>query len=194
MNSFKIIGISGTDGSGKDTVGEILSSHGWKFVSVTDLLRAEAARRKVRLGRDTLRQISAEWRRNQGLGVLVDKAVETYKDDNMKYAGLVLASLRNPGENDRIHELKGMVIWVDADPKVRFERIKNRNRGTEDQVTFEEFLAEEKVQSRHSGDEATLSLDAVKQKADIYIENNGTMKEFRVNIEKSLRKHNIVNS
>jgi cytidylate kinase len=185
---MKILGISGTDGSGKDSLAEMLvERHGWQYISVTDILREEAKKRGMSLQRSILREISAEWRREKGLWVLVDKALEVYKKNQRKYKGLVMASLRNPGEADRLHELGGQLIWVDADPEIRYNRITSRKRGTEDEVTFEEFLAEEKAQSRHSGDEATLNLSAVKAKADIHLENNGnSIEAFKKEAEQAL--------
>jgi cytidylate kinase len=80
MSDVKIIGISGSNGSGKDTVGHILANQfGYLFISVTELLRAEARKRELPVEREVLRTISAEWRREQGLGVLIDKAVEHYQ-------------------------------------------------------------------------------------------------------------------
>lgn len=185
---MKLIGIGGTDGSGKDSLGEYLrDEHAWAFVSVTDLLRQEAKKRSIKLGRDTLRVISAEWRRKHGLGVLVDKAVSNY---DKKSKGLVLASLRNPGEADKVHELGGIVVWVDASPQVRYARITARNRGSEDHVTFEQFRAEEKAQSNFEGDEATLSLSAVKAKADVFIDNSGSdMGAYQKQLEKKLAQY-----
>lgn len=177
---MKLIGIAGTNGSGKDTVGHILAEkHGWLFVSVSDLLRDECRARGLEIARENLRAISAEWRRAGGLGVLVDKAVAAY--DNVggegKYSGLVLASLRNPGEADRIHELGGTVVWVDADPRLRYDRIQsaNRGRGSEDSKTFDEFLAEQEAEMHHSGDEATLNLAGVKALADTEIFNESNL-------------------
>lgn len=170
---MKLIGIGGTDGSGKDSLGEIIAEHGWKFISVTDSLRQELKKRRLPVTRVNQRMVSAEWRRDHGLAVLVDKAIEAFKQDQSKYKGLVLASLRNPGEADRIHELGGTVVWIDAEPHVRYERVIGRDRGgIEDKVTFEEFLAEEKAQMEHAGDETTLSLSGVKERADIFIDNN----------------------
>jgi dephospho-CoA kinase len=152
-------------------------------------LREEALKRGIPLKRNTLREISAEWRRESGHGVLVDQAVEIFKTNAKKYKGLVMASVRNPGEADRIRELGGKVVWVDADPKIRYKRIASRKRGTEDEVTFEHFIAEEKSQLSHSGDKATLSLEGVKEKADIFLENNGNdIEKFKDEAEKALRK------
>lgn len=169
----RILGISGTNGAGKDSIGEFLAvQHNWLFVSVTDILRQELIRRKLPIERENLRNLSAEWRKQFGLGVLVDKAVEIYKSKPEEYEALAIASLRNPGEADEVHKLKGQVIWVDADPRVRYKRIISRQRGTEDQKTYEEFLTEEQHEMQHKGHRATLSLEGVKAKSDIFITNN----------------------
>lgn len=175
----KIIGLSGTNGSGKDTVGHILAQkHDFLFISVTDLLRAEAVRRGLSVDRENLRTISAEWRRELGLGVLVDKAVAEYQTVKDKYKGVAIASLRNPGEADRLHEFGGVVVWVDADPHTRYDRIQanatTRGRAEEDNKTYEQFLAEEAAEMHPSGDEATLDMAGVKAKANVFLENNST--------------------
>src|SRR4051794_33868422 len=120
---MKLIGIAGTDGSGKDSLGEYLRDEfGWYFISVTDLLRAEAKARGIPLSRGTLKIISAEWRKTEGLGVLINHAVKEYKSLKKGNAGLCLASLRNPGEADRVHELGGKVVWLDAPQELRYQR------------------------------------------------------------------------
>ena len=188
----RIIGLAGTNGSGKDTVGHVLADHaGYLFISVTELLRDEAKRRKLAVERENLRMISAEWRRESGLGVLIDKAVAELDKNPAKYTGVVMASLRNPGEADRIHQLDGIMIWVDADPKIRFERVvtSNRGRSGEDQKTFEQFMAEEAAEMTKpaGGDDATLNMAAVKQKCDLFLPNNGnSLQSFQRAIVKAL--------
>lgn len=188
-----IIGLAGTNGSGKDTVGHLLAeNHRFLFVSVTDLLRDEAKRRDLAITRENLRAISAEWRRESGLGVLVDKAITEYEKVAKKYpGGLVMASMRNPGEADRIHELGGIMVWVDADPRVRYERVQAnalaRGRADEDNKTYDEFLAEQEAEMHPSGDEATLNIAGVKARADIFIENSGSdVEAFKKEAEKAL--------
>jgi cytidylate kinase len=189
---MKLLGISGTNGSGKDTIGHMLSErHGWLFISVTDMLRDEARKRGQPVEREVLRNISAEWRREGGLGVLVDKAVEIFEANKDKYKGLVMASMRNPGEADRIHELKGQMIWVDADARVRYDRIQanafNRGRASEDTKTFEQFLSEEEAEMKRSGDEATLDMLAVKERSDIFLTNDGNdIDAFKDYVEQDL--------
>lgn len=179
MNApIKIIGISGTNGSGKDTLGHFLAdTYNYLFISVTDILRNECRKRGITVSRENLRMVSAEWRRESGLGVLVDKAVSEYEKAETEYNGLAIASLRNPGEADRIHALNGLVVWLDSDPKIRYDRIISSpafqsGRAGEFPATFEDFLSQENAEMTHSGDEATLSMSLVKDKADIVIIND----------------------
>ncbi len=172
----QIIGIAGTNGAGKDTVGQILQqNHGYLFISVTDVLRSELKRQGFPADREHLRELSASWRRQFGFSVLVDRAMDIfYEQPKGKYKGVAIASLRNPYEVERIQELGGIVWWLDADPLLRFTRIRanaaTRARAEEDEKTFEEFLAEEKAEMFPSGDEATLNMSAVREKADIMMD------------------------
>jgi dephospho-CoA kinase len=192
MKTPKIIGLSGTNGSGKDTVGHMLAErHGYLFVSISDFLRDEARKRGLPVTREVLRTISAEWRREFGLGVLVDRAVELWKSFGGKYVGVVACPMRNTGEAQHLKDLGGLVIWVNADPKVRYDRIRNANRGRagEDDKTFEQFLAEEQNEMhRQTGaDEATLNVAAVKALADVSLENNDSdLALFKDHAEKAL--------
>lgn len=188
---MKLIGLSGTNGSGKDTVGQMLGErYNFLFISGSDMLREEARRRGLPIERKILGTISAEWRRKSGLGVLIDKAAELFNANPDKYNGLAIVSLRNPGEADRVHELGGKVIWVDADPKVRYDRIFSRQRTDEDNKSFEQFLSEEEAEMQHSGDEATLSMAGVKERADIVLFNEGNdIEAFKNQAEKALKDY-----
>jgi cytidylate kinase len=191
---LNIIGLSGTNGAGKDAAGLTLAlKHKYLFVSVTDLLREEANRREIAADRENLRMISAEWRRQYGLAVLVDRAYDKYKKLEQEYAGVAISSLRNPHEVDRVHELGGIVIWVDANAKTRYERIQanlaERGRTDEDNKTFEQFVLEEEVEMHTppGGDEANLNMSGVKQKSDLILLNDGTnLEQFQRFIDEQL--------
>jgi cytidylate kinase len=173
---MKLIGLSGTNGAGKDSVGELLAAkHGILFVSVTDMLRDECRKRGLPVEREHLRAISGEWRREGGLGVLIDKATEVFKAQTESYTGLVVSSLRNPGEADRVHELYGAELWIDASPEVRYQRITQRDAGrSEDQKTYEQFLSEQEAEMNGvPGDPTSLKMSAVKDKSDVFILNDG---------------------
>ncbi|SRR6266540_6733358 len=176
---LKIIGLSGTNGAGKDLVGQLLANdHSYLFISVTELLRTEARRRGLPVERQFLRTISAEWRRERGLGVLVHEALMAYQATGQQYAGVVMSSLRNPAEADAIHKAGGTLIWIDADPQIRYARITAHDRGRsgEDDKTFEQFLAEEadEMNAPADGDNASLNMAAVKERADMTLVNNSS--------------------
>jgi cytidylate kinase len=178
-NTPRIIGLAGTNGSGKDSVGKILTTqHGFLFVSVTEILRAELHKRGVEVSRENLRMLSAEWRHESGhQGILADKAVAEYEKSPNRFKGLAIASLRHPGEADRVHELHGIMVWIDAGPRLRYERIQanaaSRQRKGEDNKTFEQFQAEEIIEMNIPGntDSAVLNMSAVKVRCDYFINN-----------------------
>lgn len=186
---MKILGISGTNGSGKDTVSQMLADdHGWLFVSASaDLIIPELKRRGLSLEREQMAALTAEWNR-QNKGAVVDKAVELYKkkSENQRYEGLVISSIRHPWEVGRIHELGGRIVWVDAPARLRYARINARGQGDKDKKTFEQFLAEEETEMHQSGDEATLQTAAVKNKADIFINNAGATEDIKEQVKKAL--------
>jgi len=191
MPKINLIGVGGTNGSGKDTVGQMLAQrHGWLFVSVSDLLRDEARRRGQPVEREVLRSISAQWRRQFGLGVLVDKAVEQFKEAGGKYYGVVAVPMRNPGEAQHVKDLGGLLVWVDADPKIRYQRIYSRKRSAEDNKTYQQFLAEEQAEMRHSGDQATLNMSGVKAISDILLQNDSNdIEAFKNSAEQALKQY-----
>jgi len=122
------------------------------------------------------------------MGAVVDKAIEKFEQESQahKFGGLVISSMRHPAEADRMHEHRGSIVWVDAAPQVRYNRIYSRGQGDKDKKTFEQFLAEEQREMTHSGDEATLNWQAVKEKADIFITNDGSLDDFKSAARKAL--------
>jgi len=191
MNT-QIIGVAGSNGSGKDTVMQLLSNkYEYLFISVTDLLAAELEKRGEPTDRAHKAALSAEWRREHGMGVVVQKAYETWEQQASTYKGVVVGSLRHPGEADAIHELGGTMLWIDADPRVRYERIQAnaeaRGRAIEDAITFEQFLADEEREKYPTGDAATLSTMAVKERCDLFLDNDGeSIEGFERTVERVL--------
>lgn len=172
---MKLIGIGGTNGSGKDTLSQILAdNYGWLFISASgDLIIPELKKRGLPLERKQMAELTAEWNRNNP-GAVIDKAIDKFKEESKlkKYDGLVISSIRHPWEADKIHENDGLVVWVDADSQTRYNRIFNRGQGDKDKKTFEQFLAEEQAEKEHSGDQATLNWQGVKDRADVFIIND----------------------
>ena len=182
---MKLIGIGGTNGSGKDTLGEIIADNfDYVFISLSDLLRDEAEKRGWKPDRLSTRTISQQWRQERGLAVLIEMMIEKHQASADKDKGLVTSSLRNGGEPDFIHSKDGLVIWIDAPIEVRYKRIisnKRAGRGVDDQKTLEQFIAEEKLEmyGKESDEDTALRTIDVKNKADIVLENTASsIEEF----------------
>lgn len=180
---LQIIGLSGTNGSGKDAVGALLAErHGYYFFPFTELFRQELRRRGLPVIRQNTRMVSVEWRRESGPATLVDRSMDVFAEAGglQEHNGFVMASLRNPHEADRLHKLGGTVIWIDADPKRRYDRIQAhkalRDRAGEDDKTYQQFLQEEHDEMYPPAgletDQNVLHGAAVKDRADIFLTND----------------------
>lgn len=188
MKLPKIIGIAGTNGAGKDTLGELLEERcGYKFVSVSDILRAELTARGVPHEREHLRALSTAWAREHGPSVLSVKTIEAYVAEERAegYQGLAIGSIRRPDEVQAIHDEGGVVVWVDADRRVRYERLLGATRGrSEDELTFEEWAAQEDVEmTPPENDPHALNMAGVRERADIVVMNEfDTLDAYRLHL------------
>lgn len=193
---MKIIGIGGTNGSGKDTLGKIIAEHfDYVFLSLTETLRDEAKSRGWPPDRKATRTISQEWREEHGLAVLVQMMIKKHEASDQADKGLATSSLRNGGEPDYIHEQGGLVIWIDAPVQTRYERVvsnKREGRAVDDQKTLEEFIQDEKIEmyGKEGDEETALRTIDVKNKADIFLENTASsVEEFEAYCLETLKKY-----
>ena len=180
-----LIGIGGTNASGKDTLAQFLvEKHGYLFVSTSDMIREEAMKREGNILRPTLVKVSNQMRAERGAGVLVNLCIENYKKSGNK-VGLVASSIRTKGEVDELKKQGGIIIFTDADPKIRYERLKSRQRA-DDFITYEEFEAQQQAEWHQSDDPGVHSIKSVKEAADINLTNNSDEASFVEQIEKSV--------
>lgn len=178
MKLPEIIGISGTNGAGKDTLAELRAAkQGARHVSASNILRTELDRRGLPHERENLRALGDEWRNQYGPAVLIAKTIEEYRasKDGEAQLGLTITSVRNPLEAEAILQAGGAMIWVDADRQIRYERITNRpGQRPEDKKTFEQFCAEEDTEMHPTNpdDPAVLNMSAVKEKSNVFVTND----------------------
>lgn len=188
-----IIGMSGSFGAGKGAVVEYLvSKKGFKHYSASGFITEEITRRGLPVDRDTMTVVANDLRAQNGPSYLMDCLYERAKSTG---GDVVLESLRAVAEARRIKELGGIVLGVDADPKLRYERA--FARGSEkDNVTFEKWLEQEKKES-NPDDPTKQDVFAALQESDVIIENNGTLAELHQRIDdalESLKLRNITDA
>jgi dephospho-CoA kinase len=200
LESFKgvtIYGVAGTNGSGKDSLMDMLvERHGFLLFNTSNSLRqiSQAVFQSIQRGgnESPLGRVGNAFRVAYPGGMvelgLLDWWIRAgVLPNDLQPAGLVIGSIRGTGEAKRLKEAGGKLIVVDADPKVRFARLSGRGRA-DDYVTFDQFMEKE------AGDMAVGETDptkfgmaAVIDMADIRIANNGSdIEAFKDAADKAL--------
>jgi len=183
-----LIGVTGTDGAGKGTLVEYLVKEKG-FVHYSS--RAEIVKEIRRLGlpekRAQMRLTANSMRKKEGNEVLVARALEAIERDGAERA--IVESIRALAEVELLEKAGGILLAVDANPQVRYQRVQER-RSTSDQVTFETFLAHEELE-RNDPDPHGMQKAAVIERATHTFMNNGTKEELSTAIAEFLSAHGV---
>ncbi len=180
----KVIGVAGTVSCGKDTVADyFVEKYGFKKIVLGDFLRQEAIRRGHKVNRDYLRKLQYILKKEYGRDYLMKKVVEIInKKDHIRMLNIVIVGLRAPEETRLAKEkLKAKIIFVDADPFIRYKRAKSRRRKGFAK-TYEQFLHEEALENAAFDFHKTIKM------ANFKIDNSGTIKKTYQDTEKIAKK------
>lgn len=173
-----IIGISGMPAGGKDTVAEYLEGKGFKHISLSQILREILTERGLEINMENLTRVGNSLKNEFSESYLAELAL---KRINIKEDYLI-SSIRQPGEIDFLRQQEGFkMVFVDADIKTRFERLKSRGR-TGDSETFEQFQEAERKMS--DGKSGGMNLYECKRRSDFVINNDGTLDDLYRNTDK----------
>jgi dephospho-CoA kinase len=187
MSTLHLIGLAGTAGAGKDTAANLLCEmFGMQNLSSGDALRA-ITRYIYRLDptfnpvRDQLFEVANTIRTTIHPAALVKVCV--LQAQVLRIDRAIITGLRSMGEAEAIRAAGGIIVVVDADPRVRYERIFSRGRDAETQKTLEQFLAHDQRENRgisHQG--PGRGITSIIESADVVIANNGTLDELRLEL------------
>ena len=136
------------------------------------------------MSRNQMRLMANEFRAKYGSGFLVTRASALMHEEGVDCA--VIESIRSLGEAEEIKKLNGILLAVDADLELRFERVQAR-RSESDQVDFETFVKQEELE-KNDPDPNGMQKAAVMEMADYTITNNGTVGELYQQVEKFLKQ------
>ncbi|MBI4142103.1 hypothetical protein HY484_04210 [Candidatus Woesearchaeota archaeon] len=174
----RVLGITGTFQSGKDTVSALL---GWKKYSCSDIIREECLRRGLSIDiNQNLINIGDDLRKSSGdAGILAKKALERISKDNV--SRVVVVSIRTPAEVLALKNAENVdfrLLVLDAPIEVRFQRARTTERFVN--MSFDEFKSQEDKQLK-GGDVHNMHLEKVFEMSDARIFNEfSSLEELRV--------------
>lgn len=174
-----ILGFSGLMASGKDASKKYLETkYNAKSFRFSTVMRELLERLNLEINRPNLVSISYSLRQAFGED-LFSKVMA--KDVNAAPEEIVVIDgIRRLTDIQYLKDLPGFhLISIEADPKIRYDRAVARNENVGDaEKTFEQFLLD------HKQMETEASIPSVMEKAQIIINNNGTIEELYAQIDK----------
>ncbi|MDD5692871.1 MAG: AAA family ATPase [Patescibacteria group bacterium] len=177
-----IIGISGTNSSGKDTVAKYIESKGFFHVSLSDIIREEMGKENIGINRDNMIAFSNDFGQAHGAEILAKMAFERYGNLDK----LVISSVRKPAEVDFFHSIPDFkLIFVDVPAEIRYDRMLKRGREGEDILSFEDFRT---LQEKEMNGTNSQNLSYCKEKADYVINNSNTINILYEKIDEIIEK------
>jgi len=174
-----IIGITGTDGAGKGTAVEYLKTKGFTHYSAREFIVAEIERQALPVTRNQMRLTANQMRAEHGNEYVIKQAYEQAAAAGITNA--VIESVRAAAEAKYLKSQGGILLAVDANPELRYERVQAR-RSASDQVTYEQFLEQEALE-KNDPDPNGMQKAIVMEMADYTIMNDGTVAELEKQIE-----------
>lgn len=182
MTAKIILGFVGDLAAGKGTVCKYLhekySVNSYRF---STMLRDILDRIYVEKNRENLQDLSTFLRDRYGQDIMSKVIVKDVIGDANDI--VAVEGIRRPTDITYLRELPGFhLIYITADPKLRWQRMVLRKENADDaDKTFEQFLLDEQA-------EADMLIKELGQKAQHTIVNNGTIKQFHDEMESVLNK------
>lgn len=161
-----IIGLTGPFGSGCTYIAHnFFEAAGYNYISLSDILR-DMGEEVASLTRTELQNFGNQLRKENGPGILAEKALEKIKDGAEKK--WVIDSIRNTHEIELLKKATGtfflLATWADQD--VRWKRVESRYK--RNRVEFEQDDARDSREDIENGQQVSLCY----QMADMIIANN----------------------
>ncbi|MCX6558493.1 MAG: AAA family ATPase [Candidatus Aminicenantes bacterium] len=180
------IGLTGRMASGKGEAVRILKDYGFQYISLSDIVRREAAKLGPALNRGQMQDLGNRLRRDGGAGIL-GKMVREHIEAAQP-SPWVIDGIRNPTE---VAELKKMdrffLVGIDSAVETILARMKRRKRATDavGEAELRAALAREWGVGEPAGGQQVGPTMAL---ADFTIANEGPLPELKIALDAVLRQ------
>jgi len=186
-----IVGIVGKIAAGKTTAARFLEERGFCRVScseplmdllthnVSDYSWVPELPERAEPTRERLIELGKYLKEKYGGDILIRLAL----DKKRHCERVAIDGVRSREEVNAIKRLGGKVIYVEAGPEIRFERLMRRKAGKDRDIrSFEDFMAMDDAEERlyHTSE--------LKGMADYVIVNEGTLEELREKVERIINE------
>ncbi len=177
-----LIGITGTNGAGKGAVVEYLvGMKGFSRYTARTVILEALRERHLPETRSTMREVANELRKEHGAAYVIERLYDMAKDEGKA----VIESVRTIGEAEFLKAQHALLLAVDADRKLRYERVANKQGQELAHMSFDDFC---EIEDREmaSSEPWDMNVFGVMQLADARIENNGSVEELHQAIDQAL--------
>lgn len=188
-----LVGVVGLNGAGKDTLAHYLvSKYRFSHVDIGNEIRGELKREgRDAMDRNEMVELGNRMRHIYGPDYWCSRAIESMGSKDM-----VVTSIRNPAEAEKIIERGGVLVEIHADRKTRFERtvlrVRSGNGSHGDVHSFEDFVAREERELK-SADPANQQLLKCIGMAKYRIANDDTEDRLRMQIDALMEQLGFAN-
>ena len=180
MEKRIVIGLLGTIGSGKGTAAKFLKKkYGFKIVTMGNMIRMLARKLKIPVSRKSLQDLQEKYRKRYGEDYFINLVWQ--KINASKHKRWIIDGIRNNADAFVSKKNDAVLVFIDAKPEIRFERMKKRGRRGFSK-TLEEFKEEEKREWKLFNFKKTINY------AQYKIDNSRGQKELFCNIDKLIKK------
>jgi len=177
-----IIGLTGPMCGGKGIVADFLKKKGFFYTSTSEQVREECRHRNIVITRENLQKLGDEMRKKFGPDVWAKRCWEMI--NKKKFPLAIVDSIRGEAEVDFLKTKPNFyLIGVVAPRRTRFKRVVARGRES-DPMNWKEFLRLDKKDFKSGQGKFGRNIPACLKKADLVFNNNETVKQLEIKLEK----------
>ena len=180
------LGLTGRMAAGKGEAVVILGKIGFRYISLSDMVRREVQRLGREVTRHEMQDIGNRLRSEGGAGVLGLQVRQVIEGEVVQ--PWVVDGIRNPAEVAELRRLPNFrLLGITARPDILIQRLLSRGRAT-DSATVEELQQRLDREWGIGEPPDGQQVGACLQQADFVVENNSSLEQFERELREVLER------